>query len=735
MLFTMTTTGGGRRTGGPRLTWGPCRRAGNSTASRHLVEQVNIMQTNNDPAMWADHYEAAFSTFPLKPNSKRPDLPSWQAYQTKRATIEQIGAWVDDDPSRNIGIATGAVSGVVVLDLDSPAAAAAAALKGVPATVEALTPRGRHLYFRYDPDQPITVAVGGTGNSLPTGVDVRGDGGYVVAPGSYYTPTAAELASGKKEGAYQWAPGHSPGEITPAPLPSWVVEALAKPVALSHSVPPGPRPVAQTGGGTPYGNAALQRECEAIRTAISGTRNHQLNRSAYVVAQLVAGGELDAHDARTALESVAAAAGLERSEIRPTINSGWESGSMQPRSAPTSGTTPPTSESSPTEKTTPPVDSLAGMMCAADRCRVTPPPREWLVEDWLPVGAVTTLFGDGGVGKSLVAMQMAAAVASGKDLWGHKTSPAPVIAFYCEDDDDELARRQQSINASMGLGEADLASLFDQSRFGLQSLLGTVDKRTGAYQPNDLFAAIEAKAHATGARLVILDNINMVYGGEANDPGSVTRFMSLLSGLALSINGAVLLLGHTAKAEGSRFSGTMAWSNASRNRLFFGRVEGPEAARNPDLRRLGRDKSNYAKAGEALDLMWDRGAFVRPSDLSPSLGLTNDQARDDRAFLDLLDTATGEEQALSINKQARNYAPRVMAKDGRYRNADMERRMTAAMARLLNAGAIVEETALPWQTKRRVDATGIARAPEGVEPKAGHKVAQLLDMLAAKRAA
>ncbi|KTW02418.1 AAA family ATPase [Sphingomonas sanguinis] len=692
---------------------------------------------NNNPAMWADHYEAGYSVFPLKPNSKRPDVPSWQAYQVRRSSIEEVGAWVDDDPSRNIGIATGAVSGVVVLDLDSPAAAAAATLKGVPPTVEALTPRGRHLYFRYDPSQPITVAVGGSGNSLPQGIDVRGDGGYVVAPGSYYAPTPDELASGKKEGAYAWAPGHSPGEIDPAPLPSWVVEALAKPdPVVCHSVSPGPLPLTQTGGGTAYGNAALQAECEAIRTAISGTRNHQLNRSTYVVAQLVAGGELDAHDARTALESAAAAAGLERSETRATINSGWASGSMQPRSAPTSGTTSLIGQTTPASESTPPVDPLAGMICAADRCRLTPPPREWLIEDWLPVGAVTTLFGDGGVGKSLVAMQMAAAVASGKDLWGHKTSQSPVIAFYCEDDDNELSRRQQSINARMGLGEADLAALFDQSRFGLQSLLGTVDKRTGAYQPNDLFRAIEAKAHATGARLVILDNINMVYGGEANDPGAVTRFMSLLSSLALSINGAVLLLGHTAKAEGSRFSGTMAWSNASRNRLFFGRPDNmAEAARNPDLRRLGRDKSNYAKAGEELDLMWDRGAFVRPSDLSPSLGVTNDQARDDKAFLDLLDELTGKEQALSINKQARNYAPRIMAKDGRYRNADTERRMTQAMARLLNAGAIVEETALPWQTKRRVDATGIARAPEGTQPQASHKVTALLDMLAAKRAA
>ena len=210
--------------------------------------------------------------------------------------------------------------------------------------------------------------------------------------------------------------------------------------------------------------------------------------------------------------------------------------------------------------------------------------------------------------------------------------------------------------------------------------------------------------------------------------------MSAINKLALDINGAVLLLGHTAKAEGSRFAGAMAWSNASRNRLFLGRRDGNEAARNPDLRRLGRDKSNYAKAGEELDLMWNKGAFVLPSDLSPALGLTNDQAHDDRAFLDLLDHATSDEVALSISKRASNYAPRVMSKDGRYKSTDMERRMIASMARLLNAGAIVDDATLPWRGSNRAALTGIARAPEGTKPKGEQAVLHLLASMT-KRAA
>jgi RecA-family ATPase len=484
-------------------------------------------------------------------------------------------------------------------------------------------------------------------------------------------------------------------------------------------------------GGTPYGLAALVEEVDAISQAPKGTRNDQLNRSAFAIAQLVAGGELDEREAREAVDAAASMAGLKKDEARKTIASAWRSGAKSPRTAIVTDRS-----STPDIKATMQVavDLLGDMMCAADAFTAAPKPREWLVEDWLPVGATTTLFGDGGLGKSLVALQFAAAVASGKPLWGYQTMKAPVLAFYCEDDADELSRRQQAVNVSMGLTQADLGQCFYQSRFGLNSLLGSIDKRTGEFQTNDLFGGIAAKAQAIGARLVILDNINMVYGADGNDPGAVTRFMSAINKLALDINGAVLLLGHTAKAEGSRFAGTMAWSNASRNRLFLGRPDGNEAARNPDLRRLGRDKSNYAKSGEELDLMWDKGAFVLPSDLSPALGLTNDQARDDRTFLDLLDHATSDEVGLSISKRARNYAPRVMSKDGRYKSADMERRMIAAMARLLNAGAIVEDATLPWRGSNRGALTGIARAPEGIKPKGEQAVQHLLASMM-KRAA
>jgi len=68
--------------------------------------------------------------------------------------------------------------------------------------------------------------------------------------------------------------------------------------------------------------------------------------------------------------------------------------------------------------------------------------REWLIEGWLPVGCVTSLCGDGGVGKSLLALQVGTAIATGNKIFGFDTKQAKVLAIFCEDDKNEIHRRQ-----------------------------------------------------------------------------------------------------------------------------------------------------------------------------------------------------------------------------------------------------------------------------------------------------
>jgi len=129
--------------------------------------------------------------------------------------IEQIERWWGRFPLANVGVATGDRSGVVVIDIDarhdgaSRLAAVERRYLPLPRTVEAETGGGgRHLYFAHR-DGEVPSAVG-----IVPGVDVRGEGGYVVAPPSLH-------ASGLE---YAWLPGQSPVELAPAALPAWLAD-------------------------------------------------------------------------------------------------------------------------------------------------------------------------------------------------------------------------------------------------------------------------------------------------------------------------------------------------------------------------------------------------------------------------------------------------------------------------------------------------------------------------------
>ncbi len=84
------------------------------------------------------------------------------------------------------------------------------------------------------------------------------------------------------------------------------------------------------------------------------------------------------------------------------------------------------------------------------------PERRWLVRDWIPQGQVTLLGGDGGVGKSLLAQQLMTALALGRDWLGLPVMPRKVFGLFCEDDEDELHRRQELINVHYECSFADL---------------------------------------------------------------------------------------------------------------------------------------------------------------------------------------------------------------------------------------------------------------------------------------
>src|SRR5581483_10408400 len=83
-------------------------------------------------------------------------------------------------------------------------------------------------------------------------------------------------------------------------------------------------------------------------------------------------------------------------------------------------------------------------------CQTTPRPREWRVDGWVPNRQVTLLYGDGGLGKSLIGMQLQFDSAVGNNWLGLPTTQCRSIGFYCEDEQDELQRRLHEIREAAG---------------------------------------------------------------------------------------------------------------------------------------------------------------------------------------------------------------------------------------------------------------------------------------------
>lgn len=237
------------------------------------------------------------------------------------ADVATIETWWKRWPDANVAIVTGAGSGLVVLDVDGyhggddTLAALEAEHGPLPATLQVITGGdGMHLLFVHPGEEIRNTA----GKKLGQGLDVRGDGGYVVAAPSLHL-------SGRR---YEWVDA----ETSPAPMPAWMLERLRKPAPVA---PPAPATVPRAdSGGTPYGLEALARELADVRSTGQGGRNHQLNESAFVLGQLVAGGELEEALVVTELAAAGMAIGLGEVEVIKTIASGMAGGKEKPRTAP-----------------------------------------------------------------------------------------------------------------------------------------------------------------------------------------------------------------------------------------------------------------------------------------------------------------------------------------------------------------------------------------------------------------
>lgn len=128
---------------------------------------------------------------PLRPRSKEPLIP-WAEYQKRYATSDEINAWFRNTPDANLGVVTGAVSSLVVVDADGADGLQTLVKMGLRSSTSVLTGNGKQLYFKHPGgNEWIKNAV----RKYP-GIDIRADGGYVVSAMSIHPNGKRYVATG-----------------------------------------------------------------------------------------------------------------------------------------------------------------------------------------------------------------------------------------------------------------------------------------------------------------------------------------------------------------------------------------------------------------------------------------------------------------------------------------------------------------------------------------------------------
>jgi len=460
---------------------------------------------------------------PIKPGQKRPPMASWQHAATNNTrTIHNWYNGLYND--HGIGIATGPQpngQNLIVVDIDEhdPAKSGTSTLRdlekrygALPLTVRATTgSNGQHIYLLAPPSVEIR---NDAGSRLGAGIDIRGDGGQVLAP-----PTIHPNGN-----LYQWQPGMSPADVEPAPMPAWMLELIQNPAAQQPTTPlsnDGDGPASRfnnrttwhellmrdgwTEGATdPTGETHWTRPGKNPREGTSATTGYR-NQDVLVVFTssidwLPAGAysKFGYYACRNhgGDRSEAARALLrdERQFDHPTIDE------LMPTVAVTA-----TGQIDDTDANL--LKLLIDWPVFWEQDHTV---AEWLAEPIIAEARAHAIFAPGGTGKSMLSLFLSAAIATGTPIFGHPQKPRRVLYLDYEMTPDDLAERLES----MGYGpEYNLSNL----QYALLPDLDSLDSVAGGKQ-------VARLAELVSADLVVIDTFGRAVSGDENEADTVRAF-------------------------------------------------------------------------------------------------------------------------------------------------------------------------------------------------------------------
>jgi hypothetical protein len=431
------------------------------------------------------YLERGWSVIAASRETKKPPIP-WKEFQERRPTEDEVRGWFDQWPTANVAIVTGEISGVVAIDVDGPAGEAALRAAGIelPRSPTSITARGLHVLHAH-PGFRVKTTAKLMGMEK---VDLRGDGGYIIGAPSVH-------ATGH---VYRWQDALGPD--TPlASLPAGVLDAL--------------RP----SNGT-VSAAALEPSTSII---CEGGRNDALVR---YVGSLFGAGKSDAEVVELALQynRERFSSPLPLDELLRTVSS---IGNREKRKV---------------SKATSTRRSVAGAPRLRTRrlSSVAAEQAEWQWEGYVPLGTLTMLEGDPGVGKSHVSLDLAARTSTGGAMPdGTPGRVGGVILLAAEDSAGATIRpRLEAMGA-------------DLERVTIIDSVELPDGGTRGFRLPDDVALLADFARDMDARLVVIDPLASHLSPDVNywsDPDVRRALMPLLD-LARDSRFAVVAVRHPKK--------------------------------------------------------------------------------------------------------------------------------------------------------------------------------------------
>jgi RecA-family ATPase len=336
------------------------------------------------------------------------------------------------------------------------------------------------------------------------------------------------------------------------------------------------------------------------------------------------------------------------------------------------------------------------------------PPRRWFAKNRIPIGEVTGLGGDGGMGKTQIALQACVQSATAAPDWlgAALDEVGPAIFFSAEEPAKEIHYRLEQIRQHRNISYADMQRVHPICTIEhpeIDPTFAGLVKRTNKVETTRTFGWFKEIVLDLKPKLIAIEAASDIFDVDEVVRNQARACVRLLQGLAMKADAAALLLYHpslSGMASGRGTAGSTQWNNAMRSRLYFRNLSGKDddsSSNKPKV--LEVMKANRGPTGEKVVLEWTNGVFTTPSSMTTVEKAAHEQHAD-TAFLNALRRLIGQNQDVHPSKTSTYSAVKLMK--GMPEIAGIKHDdLKAAQQRLLDNGKIRIEDYGPKSKARK----------------------------------